>query len=940
MASKRDLPSGLVTFLFTDIEGSTRLAQMLGGQYRPMLAQHRQILRRALGAADGVAMFTEGDSVFAVFADANAALRACIAGQRALAAHKWPNPEARPKVRMGLHSGYAQPVAGEYATPVVHRAARVAAAAHGGQVLCSAATAQLADKLPEDASLINLGLFQLRGFDGRERLFQLVADGLERSFPRPRTPAAAAHNLPNPPSSFVGRRVEVEELRELIASRRLVSVVGPGGAGKTRLAIEAASAFAPSAPDDEADPSAASAESDGHAPSEAEARRALASICPDGVWFADLAAVTDPYLVAVAVAEALGVRPEPGRQIVETVVEFVRPRSLLLVLDTADAHLSAVRPLVDRLVGAGPGVRVLATSREPLGVPGELVWRIPPMDMLATTNGPMPDAVRLLVDRATAARGGREPEPEELAHLYRVAQRLDGLPLALELAAARLRLFTASQLADRLEDLLGTLDVSTGMTGEFTAITLTRHRHSTLRATVDWSYRNLPGRAAALLRQLSVFAGGVDLQTVEYVAGAGSVTQLAVLVDKSLVTVEPGPNKSEVVYRVLDPIKAFGVRALVAAGEEEAARDRHLQWALHAVSRVHTDANGEPLTLSTYAIDHLAAEVRAALLWSVNAGRIREGLRLAVLMDEWWRERGLAREGRLWLFRLFEKLAATRGADEIPAAELAAAYHVSSRQAGADNELDEQLRLLVEAEKAAWRTGQAALIARVSAYRGEALHALGRDEEAELACREAIEWARNHHVEAEALPAVFCLAQMLWRRGRLAEAATELSAARAVASTHPTERGRRSIDMLLGMVALSRGDLIAAHDHIVVALKGRMSHGYHWGATEALTAMAVRCALGGEMTQAATLFGASQAARSRLKRHRGALGPMGQRHESAVRHIMGDAAFDEAYAAGAAMSLAEAVDYALKVEHPDLSNGMVRLSVDADPTADLSLPTL
>lgn len=946
MASKRDLPSGLVTFLFTDIEGSTRLAQLLGGQYRPMLAQHRQILRRALGASDGVAMFTEGDSVFAVFADANAALRACIEGQRALAAHRWPNPEARPKVRMGLHSGFAQPVAGEYATPVVHRAARVAAAAHGGQVLCSAATAHLANQLPEDASLVDLGLFQLRGFDGRERLFQLVADGLERTFPRPRTPAAAAHNLPAPPSSFVGRAVERDELQELLASRRLVSVVGPGGAGKTRLAIEVATRLAPQRPTTEALDSAegdTSVSSDPHGGDGG----GCGPTFPDGVWFVDLAAVTDPYLIGVAVAEALGVRPEPGRQIVETVVEFVATRSLLLVLDTADAHLSAVKPLVNRLVGAGPGVRVLATSREPLGVPGELVWRIPPMDMLVTNGGPMPDAVRLLIDRATAARGGREPGPEELAHLHRVAQRLDGLPLALELAAARLRLFSASQLADRLEDLLGTLDVSTGLTGEFTTITLTRHRHSTLRATVDWSYRNLPAPAAALLRQLSVFAGGVDLRTVEQVAGAGAVTQLAVLVDKSLVSVEPGPTKTEVMYRVLGPIKAFGVRALVAAGEEETARDRHLKWALDAVARLHTDAEGKPVTLSTYAIDSLAAEVRAALLWSVNAGRIRDGLRLAVLLDEWWRERGLAREGRLWLFRLFEKLDAAdegdksgRSIEEIPAAELAAAYHVFSRQAGADNELDEQLRLLVEAEKAAWRTGQAALIARVSAYRGDALMALGREEEAERACREVIEWARNRHVDAEALPAVFCLAQMLWRRNRLAEAATELSAARAVASTHPTERGRRSIDMLLGMVALSRGDLIAAHDHIVVALKGRMSHGYHWAATEALTAMAVRCALGGEMTQAATLFGASQAARSRLKRHRGALGPMGQRHESAVRHIMGDVAFDEAYAAGAAMSLAEATEYALSVEHPDLAHALVRLSVDSDPTADLSMPTL
>ena len=896
-----------MTFLFTDIEGSTRLAQLLGGQYRPVLAEHRQILRRALGAADGVAMFTEGDSVFAVFRDANAAIRACAEGQRALAAHNWP-AEARPRVRMGLHSGMAQPVAGEYATPEVHRAARVAAAAHGGQVLCSAATARLATDLPPDASLVDLGLYQLRGFDGRERLFQLVADGLERTFPRPRTMAAVSHNLPTPAASFVGRAEERAELLRLANSRRLVTVVGPGGAGKSRLALEVASELVPAN--------------------------------ADGVWFVDLAPVTDPYLIGLAVAEALGVRPEPGKQITDTVVDFVATRSLTLVLDTCDAHLSALKPLVSRLIAAGPGVRVLATSREPLAIPGELVWRIPPM-AVTSANGATPDAVALLVDRAEAARGGRPLGPDEVTHLQRVAQRLDGLPLALELAAARLQIFSPSQLADRLDDLLGTLDATTGMTGEFSIVTAARHRHSTLRATVDWSYRNLPADAAALLRQLSVFAGGFDLATVEWVAGAAGVSRLTMLVDKSLVAAEPVPGKGEVVYRLLHPIRAFAARALAVAGEEQVARDRHLSWALHAVAAVHTDAEGKPVTLSTYPLDALAAEVRAALLWSVTAGRVRDGLRLAVLLDEWWRERGLAREARLWLYRLFDKLAnTTMGmAEEVPAAELAVAYHVYSRHAGADGELDEQLALLGRAEEAAWRSQQAALIARVSAGRGEALVALGRDDEAERACRDVIDWARGRNVSAEALPAVFCLAQLLWRRGRLAEAATELGAARAVASTHPTERGRRSIDMLLGMVALSRGDLIAAHDHIVVALRFRMTHGYHWAATEALTAMAVRCALGGEMTQAATLFGAAQAARSRLKTHRGVLGPMGQRHESAVRHIMGDTAFDEAYAAGAAMTLAEATTYALGVEHPDLAHGLVRLSVDTDPTADLSMPT-
>jgi predicted ATPase/class 3 adenylate cyclase len=913
VSASLDLPSGLVTFLFTDIEGSTRLAQLLGPEYRPVLAEHRRILLRALTERNGVALFTEGDSVFAAFSDATAALQACADAQRALAEHEWSRPEARPRVRMGLHSGYAEPVANEYATPEVHRAARVAAAAHGGQVLCSGATERLAAELPTSVSLLDLGLFQLRGFDGRERLFQLVADGLERDFPRPRTVAATAHNLPVPAASFVGRARERAQLRELVDQHRLVTVVGPGGAGKTRLALEIA----------------------------AERVERFG----DGVWFIDLAPVADPYLVAVTVADVMGVRPEPGRPVLETVAEYAGTRDFLLFFDTCDAHIGAVAPVISQLLAAGPGVRILATSREPLGAPGEVVWRIPKMSVLLPVEGGAPDAVALLMERAVAARGGRAPGDDEMEDLLRVAERLDGLPLALELAAARLRLFSAAQLADRLDDLLGTLDAGGPNTGEIFSAPA-RYRHSTLRATVNWSYRTLPHDAAALLRQLAVFAGPLDLATVEWVAGASAtgdgkrnaaVDRLAVLVDKSLMVAEPGATRSELTYRMLDPIRAFAGRALAEAGEEGAARDRHLAWALQALQRVHTDAEGKPVTLSTYPLDRLAAEVRAALHWSVTAGRVRDGLRLAVLLDEWWRERGLAREGRLWMFRLFERLPAT--GEEIPAAELSVAYHVYARHAGADGEFGEQLRLLVQAEEAAWRSGAATMIARVSAGRGEALVALGREDEAERACRDVIDWARSRDVSAEALPAVFCLAQLLWRRGQLAEAATELGAARAVASTHPTERGRRSIDMLLGLVALSRGDLIAAHDHIAVSLRSRMTHGYHWAACEALTAMAVRCALGGEMTQAATIFGAAQAARERLRSHQGAVGPMGRRHESAVRHTMGDTAFDAAYAQGAAMTLPEATTYALAVEHPDLSQGLVRLSVDTDPTTDLSLPT-
>ena len=772
-------------------------------------------------------------------------------------------------------------------------------------MLCSASTARLATDLPDGHDLVDLGLYQLRGFDGRERLFQLVADGLERDFPRPRTIAAAPHNLPAPAASFVGREAECRKVHKLLDHHRLVNVVGPGGAGKTRLALEVA--------------------------------RDLVPNFHDGVWFVDLAAITDPYLVAVAVAEVLGVRPEPGRPIMETLAEYVGSRNLLLFLDTCDAHLQAVTPFVTRLLAAGPGVRVLATSREPIGAPGELVWRIPPMAVTAPRRrqhagrggaagrpgrgGPRRAGGRPGGDAAPAAGG---PAPRRPAAGPGAGGRPAAAVLGRPAGRPARRPARHAGRGERPDRRVQHRD----------------HRPAPAQHASGPPSTGPTGRcrpsAAALLRKLSVFAGPIDLSAVEWFAGTSSI-DLAILVDKSLVIVDPGPTKADVSYRLLHPIKAFAARALVSAGEETDARDRHLEWALRVVNNVHTDAEGKPVTLSTYPLDQLAAEVRACLSWSVSAGRIRDGLRLAVQLDDWWRERGLAREGRLWLHRLLEKLPAT--GEEVPATELATAYQVFARHAGADGEYGDQLRLLVQAEEAAWRSGQASMIARVSASRGEALAALGREDEAERACRDVIDWAKARHVQSEALPAVFTLAQLLWRRGALAEAASELGAARAAASTHPTERGRRSIDMLLGLVALSRGDLIAAHDHIAVALRFRMTHGYHWAACEALTAMAVRCALGGEMTQAATLFGASQAARARLRSHQSAIGPMGQRHESAVRHIMGDAAFDAAYGEGAAMTLAEATAYALAVEHPDLRQALVRLSVDTDPTADLSLPT-
>lgn len=920
MSARIHLPSGLVTFMFTDIEGSTRLAQMLGPGYRPVLREHRRLLRRTLSAGDGTELFTEGDSFFVAFADAAAALDASLCAQRALASHDWPTPESAPRVRMGLHTGNAEPMGGEYASPEVHRAARIAAAAHGGQVLCSAATARHADPLPPEASLLDLGLHRLRGFDDRERLYQLVAPGLERQFPRPRTAEALAHNLPMQVTSFVGRKAERAELHRLLDAHRLVTVVGAGGAGKTRLAVELAGEVVES--------------------------------YPDGVWFVDIAAVTDPGLVAFAVAAVLGLRPEPGRPVAETLVEYTANRRLLLLLDTCDAQPRACAEIIARLLYGGGGVRVLATSREPFGVPGEVVWRIPPLSATPAPDGGPSDAVALLLDRTAAARGGRAAGPTESVDLQRVVTRLDGLPLAIELAAARLRVLSANQLAERLDDVLGTLDAGRdeterGFTGNDRwaadpqdTVELSRatgsgfadppvaaqrsatQRHMTMQATVTWSYRTLGPRAARLLRWLAVFSGPVDLATVEWMLDEDPLDPLAMLVDKSMIQVEP--QSSGTTYRMLDPIRAYAARRLVNVGEEQIARDRHVAWSLHAVRQACLGADGRPVTLSLYALDPLADELRAALRWTATGGSARRGLQLASGLDPWWRERGLAREGRLWLFRLYGRIAET--GESIPEAELAAAYHMHSLHAGADGEFAEELRFSQRAEVAARQAGDAGLLARVLAGRGAPLIDMGQLGDAERTCREVIEWADANGVAGDALFAVYSLAELLWLRGALDEAADLLGAARLIEAAMPAERGRRSVDMLLGMVALARGDLVAAHDHLVVALRSRMRYGFRRRASDTINAIAARCGQGGDYLMSARLFGAAQAARSALRGGPGMFGAYWADQQAAVRAAIGDAAFDAAYAEGGELSLDEAATIALAVDHPDLAAGSVRFS--------------
>jgi predicted ATPase/class 3 adenylate cyclase len=900
VSGRTELPSGLVTFMFTDIEGSTRLARMLGDEYGSVLGDHRTVMRAAFRDFGGAELFTEGDSFFVAFSDAAAAVAAGVEAQRRLSAYDWTHPDAVPRVRMGLHTGWAKPNGDEYASAEVHRAARVSAAAHGGQILCSGATAmavataRLTDRNKEeraegnrgeraegneeeraegneeerverkdpghvltDLDLVDLGAHRLRGFDDDEQLFQVHALGLERDFPHPRTAAAPSHNLPAPLTSFVGRRSEIAELTDLLTRHRIVTVAGPGGAGKTRLSL-------------------------------AVADRLLTAYA-NGVWTVD--AVSAPTGLAPAIAAALGVRTEPGRPVLDTLLEHCAGRRMLIVLQTCEIATSASAAIVRRLLAACPGVDVLATSRVPLGVHGEVVWRIPPLSPA--------DVFTLLSERTEAARGGKDHDEADLAD---VAARLEGSPLAIELAAARLRLFSPVQLATRLDDPLQALDPTTKDDAD---------RHDSLTANLDWSYRTLSPRGAGLLRRLAVFAGPVELSTVEW-CGPDALGALSELADNSLVDVVPGPR-----YRMSGQVRAYATRQLVAAGDETDARDRHVSWSLHTLNGVAVDTDGQPRTVSLTELAPYVAEWQTALRWAAGGGSVRAGLCLAQALDPWWREHGGARDGRDLLFRLYRRI---DGA-EVEAADLARAYLV---HAGLADDHGERTRFLERAERIARADDRPELLVRALAGHRTTLLADERYEEAEQLCREVITLAEQTGVPGAALPAVIALAELLWRRDALNEAAELLGSARQLEAGRPECRGRRTVDWLLGMVALRRRDLVAAHDHLVVALRSRLRHGFSGGAADAVAAIAVRCAQGGDPATAAVLFGGAEAARG--ARRTEMFGRFWSAQQSSLRTSLGDAAFDAAYADGVGLGFDRIVAMALAVEHPDLEDGAARFA--------------
>jgi predicted ATPase/class 3 adenylate cyclase len=531
-----------LTFLFTDVEGSTALLRRVGERvYAQVLAGHHGIIRSSLAAHAGREVDTQGDAFFAVFASPRACVAAVLEMQRALAAHAWPGGE-RVRVRMGIHCGEAEQTAAGLVGMEVHRAARVAAVGHGGQVLVSEAGAVLVrDWLPEGATLADLGVHSLKDLGRPERIFQMQAAGLQAEFPPLRSLGnpALLHNLPAQLSAFIGRDQELAAVRALVDSSRVVTLTGAGGCGKTRLGLQVAAG--------------------------------LLDGSPDGVWLVELAAVTSEDAVAPAISAALRLAVQPGRPALQALLDALGPQDVLIVLDNCEHLIGGCAVTAEAIVRHCPRVHLLATSREPLAIGGEVIYRVPSLSLPGPGESGLAaprssDAVALLADRAQAHGAALSLDAETAPLAVSVCRRLDGMPLAIELAAARLRSMSLAELHDRLDQRFRLL---TG--GSRTAV----ERQQTLRAAIGWSYSLLTDAEQQLLARLSVFADGFGLDAAEAVCGSGSIDALGVadllgsLVDKNLVVAEPAHTALR--YRLLETIRLFAAERLAEAGDDEAA---------------------------------------------------------------------------------------------------------------------------------------------------------------------------------------------------------------------------------------------------------------------------------------------------------------------------------------------------------------------------------
>ena len=587
--SGQRLPSGTVTFFFTDIEGSTKLWEEHPEEMKSALAAHDEILRNAIETNRGLVIKTTGDGVHAVFTTAMDAVNASLDAQYEVQTSEFfKNSEVSMRVRMGLHTGEAELRDGDYYGGTLNRAARIMEIAYGGQILLSSVTAALVrEHLPENASLLDLGEHRLKNLSRNENIFQLNVPNLPNDFPPLQSLNTIPNNLPTQLASFIGRNKETAEIKSMLDSSHLVTLTGSGGTGKTRLSIEVG-------------------------------RRELASF-PNGVWLLELAPLTDPKQIIPALAQVFGLQENPYISLETMLNDYLRDKKLLILLDNCEHLIEACARLADDLLHHCTGLKILASSREALGITGEMAYSTP---SLADT-----ESTQLFVERARATNSNFRLTEDNASSVAQICSRLDGIPLAIELAAARTKLLSPEQIAARLDDRFRLL-----VGGSRTALP----RQQTLRALIDWSYDLLSDGEKELLRTASVFVGGWTLEAIESVSDDPNVLEnLDQLVNKSLVITEE--RESGMRFSMLETIRQYAREKLFDVGQVGVARDRHFFYFNELSEKLWVAFRSSAISVWRDRADEEAENLRAALEWGLE-NHIEEAIRLAAnfcLASDW-----------------------------------------------------------------------------------------------------------------------------------------------------------------------------------------------------------------------------------------------------------------------------------------------------------------
>ncbi len=924
------LPVGTITFLFTDIEGSTHLLQQLEDKYAEVLGEQQTLLRAIFDRHGGRVVDTQGDSFFVAFARAVDAIQAAVEAQRALAAHAWTDGVAV-RVRMGLHTGEPTVSGERYIGIDVHRAARIGAAGHGGQVLLSQTTRDLVEtELPEGVSLRDLGEHHLKDLRRPKRIFELVIAGLPTDFPPLKTLDTLPNNLPLQLTSFIGRERELREVKQLLSTTRLLTLTGPGGSGKTRLALQVA----------------------------AEAIEQF----PDGVFFVALAPITEPGLVASTIAQTLGVAERAGQSILDSLKEYLQARHMLLFLDNFEQVISAAPRLVE-LLAACSQLNLLVTSREGLRVRGEREYPVPPLALPNLTELPRLESlsqyasVELFVQRAQAIKPEFHLTNETAPAVAEICYRLDGLPLAIELAAARVKLLPPRAMLARLEH---RLEFLTSGARDLPA------RQQTLRNAIAWSYDLLDENERKLFRRLSVFVGGCTLDAAEAVArdnverergserAPGSVLdQLSSLLDKSLLREVEAAN-GEPRFVMLELLREFGLEQLEASGEQETIRHRHANFFLALAEQAEASLeSGEQLEwMNRMEREH--DNLRAALEWSKTAEDAGElCLRLAGTLGLFWEVRGYFSEGRERLSAVLSiKTAQARTAARAKllarAAELAfrqSDYPATVSFAGESLAISREIgdkrgiaSALIKLGNAATEAGD---YATAPGFLEEAL-TIWRDLEDNHGTARALinlGWAAlrsgDYQLADERLEEALILSRELGDTRGIGFALSGLGEvalrqgdyARATRLVEESLELRRQIGNkwgvgvslgTLGWVAMREGDWNRAVARLGESLEVRREIGDKSGSAWCLERLAEVAMAEGQAEKAVRIFGAASTLRTSIGSVIDAVDqPEYKRTLAALRAELGEAHFTAAWTEGGKLTLEQAVAYARDKQSPE-----------------------